>query len=370
MPTRKAISIVLPDVRAGGAERLHINLANEWAARGLAVELVLLRAHGELLPLLGPKVSVAPLGVNRIRSAIVPLAAYLRRTRPQVVLAAMWPLTSASVLAWILAGKRSRIYVSDHNQLSLSCVQELGVSLRYLKTSMRFTYRIANGVIAVSRGVKDDVCRLGMLVDSQVKVIWNPAATGVSPHRIEQSECERLWGSGFSRRILSVGVLKPQKDHETLIRAFARIPQNQATKLVILGEGPMRAKLLALVKELDLQEHVSLPGFVSDPFPWLRSADLFVLSSRWEGFGNVLVEALECGVPIVSTNCLSGPAEILENGRYGKLVPVRDPEALAAAMVQSLAETHDQALLMSRAREFTVSKISEQYLAYMFPDGV
>ncbi|MBT6045933.1 MAG: glycosyltransferase, partial [Candidatus Scalindua sp.] len=112
-----------------------------------------------------------------------------------------------------------------------------------------------------------------------------------------------------------------------------------------------------------------LPGFVTDPYPWFRSADLFVLSSRWEGFGNVIVEALECGVPVVSTNCLSGPAEILENGRYGKLVPVQDVEALADAIVNSLAGPHDREPLIRRAQDFSVRKISDQYLAYCFPEN-
>ena len=126
---------------------------------------------------------------------------------------------------------------------------------------------------------------------------------------------------------------------------------------------------MALVTELGLQKRVSLPGFTRDPYPWFRSADLFVLSSRWEGFGNVIVEALECGVPVVSTNCPSGPDEILEDGRYGKLVPVQDPVALANAMVQSLNEVHDREALMRRAQDFSVRKISDEYLSYIFPEG-
>jgi len=363
------IAIVLPDLRGGGAERLHVHLANDWVARGLAVEFILFRKQGELLPLLATEVTVTALGVDRIRGAIFPLATHLRKSRPQVICAAMWPLTSASILAWLLTGKTGRMYVSDHNQLSVSCVREMEISLRYLKTFMRLTYPFANGVIAVSQGVKNDLCRLGSLRENQVEVIYNPTATGVSPHRAEHSERERLWGSGFRYHILSVGTLKTQKDHATLIRALARLPENLAAKLVILGEGPLRADLLALVNELGLQQRVELPGFISDPYPWFRSADLFVLSSRWEGFGNVIVEALECGVPVVSSDCPSGPAEILENGRYGKLVPVQDPIALASAMAQSLGETHDREALMRRAKDFSVQKISDQYLAYMFPNG-
>ena len=126
---------------------------------------------------------------------------------------------------------------------------------------------------------------------------------------------------------------------------------------------------MSLIDQLGLHDRVVLPGFVTDPYPWFRSADLFVLSSRWEGFGNVIVEALECGVPVVSTNCLSGPAEILENGRYGKLVPVQDIEAIADAIVNSLAEPHDRELLMRRAQDFSVRKTSDQYIAYCFSEN-
>ena len=163
-----------------------------------------------------------------------------------------------------------------------------------------------------------------------------------------------------------MGTLKEQKDHRTLIRAFARLSRDFNAKLTILGEGPLRAGLESLIAELGLQSRVSMPGFVVDPYPWLRSADLFVLSSQYEGFGNVIVEALECGVPVVSTDCPSGPAEILENGRYGRLVPVDDVVALATAMSASLAELHDREKLMKRATAFSVRNISDQYLSYFF----
>jgi glycosyltransferase involved in cell wall biosynthesis len=148
------------------------------------------------------------------------------------------------------------------------------------------------------------------------------------------------------------------------LRAFARIPRSLNAKLTILGEGLLRAELEVLIHQLGLQDRVTLPGFTIDPSHWYHSADLFVLSSSWEGFGNVIVEALECGVPVVSTDCLSGPAEILANGRYGRLVPVGDATALAAAIQASLLESHDQDALRRRAQDFAVPRIADQYLAY------
>jgi glycosyltransferase involved in cell wall biosynthesis len=365
----RSISIVLPDLCIGGAERLHVYLANDWVEKGFTVELVLMQKKGELLPLLAPEVRITSLGVDCIRRVIRPLAVHLRRSRSDVIIAAMWPLTSAAVFSWILSGKCGRLYLSDHNQLSISCSEELKVHSLFLKALMRFTYPFATGIIAVSRGVKEDLCRLGRFRDNQVEVIYNPAATGVSSQSEAQIVREQLWGRSFKHHILSVGELIKQKDFETLIRAFLLIPDVLDAKLIILGDGPLKGELMSLIDQLGLHDRVVLPGFVTDPYPWFRSADLFVLSSRWEGFGNVIVEALECGVPVVSTNCLSGPAEILENGRYGKLVPVQDVEALADAIVNSLAGPHDREPLIRRAQDFSVRKISDQYLAYCFPEN-
>jgi glycosyltransferase involved in cell wall biosynthesis len=360
----KSILILLPDLHGGGAERLHLLLARHWHAQGIKVEFALLQQRGALLSLLPKDIGIINLGANRIRRGILPFARYLKKARPDIVLAAMWPLTSAAVLSWRLAGKPGRLYLSDHVQLSISCLQELNLSPWLLAVVMRLTYPSASGIIAVSEGVKQDMCRLGRFAESQVRVIYNPAAIGVSTQPEMESVKNKLWGFGFDNHILSVGTLKVQKDHATLIRAFASLPESLNAKLTILGEGGLRAELEALVQQLGLQNRVAMPGFVVDTYPWYRTADLFVLSSRWEGFGNVIVEALECGLPVVSTDCQSGPAEILENGRVGRLVPIEDPVALAACMAKALTEPVDSELLRRRARDFTVGEIADRYLEY------
>lgn len=359
------ILILLPDLRGGGAERLHVHLAKHWHAQGHKVDFVLMQRRGELLNLLPASIGIFDLGVDRIRQVALPFATHLRKAKPDIVIAAMWPLTSIAVLSWMLAGKAGRLYLSDHNHLSMSCVHELNTPAWFLGAIMRFTYPAASGVIAVSEGVKKDMCKLGGFDDALVRVIYNPTALGVSPHRESLAVSQQLWGTGFDHHLLSAGTLKAQKDHATLIRAFALLPTSLNVKLTILGEGPLRLELEALVVQLGLQDRVAMPGFAVDPYPWFRSADLFVLSSQWEGFGNVIVEALECGVPVVCTDCPSGPAEILENGRYGRLVPTQDPSALASAIAQSFAEPIDRENLMNRAKDFTVSGIAEKYLSYM-----
>lgn len=363
-----SIAIVLPHLGGGGAERLHVYLANDWVTCGFSVEFILLRKEGELLSLLAPEIKVTDLGAARIRDALLPLAAYIRKTKPDVILAAMWPLTSAVVCSWLLSGMTGRLFISDHENLSYAYLGRNRIKSGYLKHLIRLTYPKATGVIAVSCGVKADLCALGGLSDKVVRVIYNPAATGASPDRISGVEREKLWGRGYKNHILAVGRLSEEKDFKTLICAFALLPGELHAKLVILGDGPSREELKSSVTELGLDERIALPGFVRDTYPMYRSADLFVLSSLWEGFGNVIVEALECGVPVVSTRCPGGPAEILEDGRYGLLVPVGDKVALAAAMVRSLSEEHDREALMMRAQDFSVRKISDQYLSYMFSD--
>lgn len=356
--------IVLPNFRGGGAERLAINLANDWQARGFCVEFILLEKEGELISFVSSNIKLVDLNCKRIRHAIWPLATYLKRCKPDVIWVGMWPLTSAAIISWILAGRTGKIFVTDHVQLSISCLRELKIPTLCLKLIMSATYRFATGVTAVSKGVAFDIAKLAVQDVGKIRVIYNPAATGVPAERAPLRLREKLWGAGWDTHILTIGSLKAQKNHAMLIRAFAKVTKKLNAKLIILGEGYLRPSLEHQVSALGLTGKVNLPGFQPDPYPWLRSADLFVFSSDWEGFGNVLVEALECGVPIVSTNCRSGPDEILDDGRFGRLVPVGDEEAFARATIETSTQVHDRHALIARAKEFSVEKISVQYLDY------
>lgn len=361
---RCQIKIVLPNLCGGGAERLHVSLANDWADLGYDVEFILLRKEGDLISLLSPKISVIALSVNRIRNAIIPLSSYLRASRPHVVLVAMWPLTSAVVISWVLSGRRGKLFLSEHEILRSSYILQAKVRLSYLKYLIRFTYSLATGVIAVSRAVKNDLCDLGNLSERTVQVIYNPAATGKPLLKEVIHDQRQLWGTDSAFHILSVGRLASEKDQETMIRAFALVSYKVDAKLVILGEGPLRSDLEMLICNLNLKGKVLLPGFVINPYPWYQSADLFVLTSLWEGFGNVIVEAMECGLPIVCTDCPGGPKEILEYGRLGRLVPIKDVSGLAIAIHDSLNSAHDSEALIRRSKDFTIKKISNEYLTY------
>lgn len=357
------IAVILPHLHGGGAETLHVRLAVDWIKRGHTVIFLLISKEGDLLSIIPKEIRVVDLGARGLVQSLPSITANIKAIKPDTILSAMWPLTSVTILSWIIAGKIGKLFVSDHIVLSIENRENLRIPKFLLKFLLKATYLFASGIISVSNGVKQDLCNITSMSSNKVKVIFNPVSTGIIRSNYDKYTIEKLWKYGGDFNIISVGSLKYQKDHKSLIRAFSLI-NNKNARLVILGEGPLRADLESYIIKMGLEEKVFLPGFFIDPYPWYFGADLFVLSSKWEGFGNVLVEALECGLPIVSTNCPSGPAEILKEGRYGILTKVGDAYGLALAIDKSMNSTHDRKTLIERSKDFSVSKISNKYLNY------
>jgi glycosyltransferase involved in cell wall biosynthesis len=357
------IAVFLPDLCPGGAERMHLHMAEHWLRSNIQTEFVLSQQQGELLNLVPRDATVVNLGATRVRSAIRPLARYLRDSRPQALLAAMWPLTAVSPLAARIAGFRGRVVISEHAPQSMSYAERGKFQNILMCASMGALYPCADARVAVSEGVANDMARLSGMDCGEITVIHNPAAVG---RVVGRSDCKLPSICGAGPLVLSVGTLKPVKRHDLLIRAFARMEVPSA-RLCILGEGQERERLEALVRELGMCERVLLRGFEAVTAPWYAHADLFVLSSDHEGFGNVIVEALEQGTPVVSTDCPFGPREILENGKFGTLVPVGDVDALAKAMEDALSRTHDREGLKRRAQDFSVDKAADSYLDLLLP---
>jgi glycosyltransferase involved in cell wall biosynthesis len=235
---------------------------------------------------------------------------------------------------------------------------------------MRSAYTRADVVVATSAGVADDLARAIQMPRSRIVVIYNPVVT---PSMIKKSweSVDHAWITGGSCPvIIATGRLTKQKDFPTLIRAFARLREQQSARLIILGEGEDRERLQDLAAELRVEANIDFPGFVSNPYAYMRRASVFVLSSRWEGFGNVVAEALACGTPVVSTDCPSGPAEILEGGRWGRLVPVGDSASLSEAMVLALTEgRRGEEGRVRRAQAFTGEVAAKHYLAMLLGDA-
>jgi len=355
------ISVFLPDFRGGGAEKVNLLLLRSFLDKGYDVDLVLLRRQGAFLDQVPSQVRIIDLEAKRIRNGFIPLVRYLREHRPDALLASMWPLTTLAVLAAKVARFRGRVIVSEHNALTRS-VRSDGVVGVALRASMRWINGRADVVVGVSQGVIDDLHALGLPEDVG-RVIHNPVAISAEP------EVPAIW-SGHpwfkyrrAHRLIAVGSLKEQKDYPTLLAAIKKVVESGTdVSLLILGTGSLQGELEEQRRALGLKDHVHFGGFVSAPGPFYRAAGLFVLSSAWEGFGNVIVEALAAGTPVVSTDCRSGPAEILENGRYGRLVPVADHQALALAIGESLSANHDLEALRARANDFSVEKIGQAYL--------
>jgi glycosyltransferase involved in cell wall biosynthesis len=362
---KNKILIVLPNLNSGGAERLAVSLANEWNERGYKVEFALLQKSGKFIDLIDSGVIVHDLNIPRLRGSILPLCRLFKEIRPDVIWCGLWPLTAISILAWILSGKKARMYTIDHNQLSISTIQKLNVPKLVLKVITRCTYPFATGIMAVAEGVKSDMVDLTGLSENKIKVIYNPAARGIGLNKMASPEIKNnLWGESPGKCILSVGSFKEQKNLKLLIQTFSQLLLDTHATLTILGDGELRQELEDQITMLGIENRVFLPGFKDDPSLWFLSADVFVLSSNWEGLPTVLVEALDCGLPVVSTDTPSGPAEILENGLWGILVPPNNAKLLLGGIKTSLSETHDKKALMKRADDFSVKNISLKYLDY------
>lgn len=370
MNTSARLALLLPDLRYGGAERVNIHLANEFASRGFLVDMVLLEASGELLPLLDPAVRVVDLRVARMRGLFSPLVSYLRSAQPAALVANMWPLTAFAVAAVRCAARApvTRVVVVEHNNWTRQARSDNAILRAIRKLSMRVLFPFAAGRVGVSRGVALDLEEHARLARGSVRCIYNPV-TGLLRQTavINDTPSVQAWAHGTHHKLLAVGVLQSQKRFDWLIEAFARMQAPRQARLLILGDGPERAKLEALVARLNLGGRVLMPGFVDNPAPYYANADLFVLSSEYEGLSLVLVEALEQGTPVVSMDCPSGPREVLENGRYGALVPVGDVDALARMMHEALGRSHDREALKRRAADFSIDKAADAYLDLLLP---
>jgi glycosyltransferase involved in cell wall biosynthesis len=359
------VTLALPSICIGGAEIVNLTLAKQFLTRGFRVDVVTAEDVSQKFPLpSGARYIV--LGARRIRDLIFPFARYLRREQPDAVIASMWPFTSACVLAHRLTRSTARMVVCEHAALSEQYGQRGRPHRLMLKSSIALTYRLAHSRVAVSRGVADDLTELSGIARDTISVIYNPVP--VRPEvPADAAAAEAVWGGWRGPRIITVGRFKAQKNHALLIRAFKKMLPMHDARLLILGTGELVEATAAVARAEGVLDKVLMPGETMNPTPYYRSADVFALSSDYEGFGNVIVEALACGVPVVSTNCRSGPSEILENGRYGRLVPVRDADALAQAMIETVVSTHDREALKRRAANFTPELIAEQYLNLLAP---
>jgi glycosyltransferase involved in cell wall biosynthesis len=376
---RRRLALFLSGLSGGGAQRRMLTLAGSFAARGQRVDVVVPRSRGPFvaqlpaeirLVVLEPWASRLPGVATRrpwlVLGTIPALAAYLRRERPDAVLSTSNPANLACVWARALAGCGTPVVLSANIHLSAAIARRARVWRPLLRWLARRTYPCAEAVIAISKGVADDLPGVAGVARERVHAIPNPIAVDAIAAGARAALDHPWFAPGAPPVVLAVGKLAPQKDFPTLLRAFARLRAVRGARLVILGEGAERRRLARLTRRLGIAADVALPGFQANPYAWMARASVFVLSSAWEGFSNALAEALACGCPVVSTDCPSGPAEILDGGAFGPLCPVGDAPALAEALLKTLEAPLPPARLRARAATFSVDAAADRYLEVLF----
>ncbi|PSB09469.1 glycosyl transferase [Pleurocapsa sp. CCALA 161] len=364
MTQRKRITFFLDALHGGGAEKAVVNLLKGLAQRNeFDLDLVLATKEGPYLDLVPPEVRIVDLNMGRAVKATLPLMSYLKKNRPWALIGNMGHVNVVALMAIKLSRIKTKLVLVEQNTVSGN--QSKLKRAKLVELLMKWLYPHADAVAGVSAGVARDLEeRLG-LKNETVKVLNNPVVNeDLITH--SQASLDHPWFAVNTPPVfLAVGRLNPQKDFLNLLNAFAQVRKQQEARLIILGEGEERPALEATIHNLGIGKDVLLPGFVKNPYVYMKHANCFVLSSRQEGLPTVLIEAMACGCPVVSTDCPSGPEEILDRGTYGLLVPIQNSAALGEAMLATLKNPPEQKLLMQRANEYSTEKVVKAYLSLL-----
>ena len=397
------ITLLLPALTVGGVERSTLSLAAGLLARGFAVDLVVYKPDGPMRAELPAGIRVVPLracsspmarlhalaadpagigvlfrpvlAVRRVPNAyryLPALAEYLRTTRPAALITAFPFENLLGIAARRLAGSPTRLIVTERNITTRSTRAGTKRKRRFLPPLLLRQYPMADAVVAVSDGVADGLAAATGLPRPRIATIYNPVVSQDIRAKAAEPAPHPWLEPSQPPVVMGLGRLVPQKDFPTLIRAFARVRAKRSARLLIVGPGSAeaQAELRALATALGCAEDTDLPGPTLNPFAYLARASVFVLSSLHEGLPGVLIQALACGCPVVSTDCPSGPAEILEGARFGRLVPMGDAAAIAEAIMATLDAPGNRASRIARAMAFSVDRSVDSYLALLNATGL
>lgn len=339
----KRVAFLLPHLKAGGLERIGLNLVKGMIGCNVKLDLVLTSAEGEFLKDVPAEIRVIDLkspigyGIKTASKITIPLINYLKTENPDIVVSHLYIYNVFAAIAKLIATSPAYLVLVEHAVIYRSKKEAKGLQGWLLPLLIRYLYPLADVVVAVSYSLARQFEADLNLRSGLIKTIYNPALDD-SLYLKAKEPVEHPWfKDGEPPVILGVGRLVDQKDFATLIRAFKLVRRTQRARLVILGDGPEKRKLEAQVRELGLENDVALLGFTPNPYAYMARAKVFVLSSAWEGLPTVLIEAIALGTPVVSTNCKSGPEEILDGGNYGELVSVGNSEAIATAILSILS---------------------------------
>jgi glycosyltransferase involved in cell wall biosynthesis len=359
------IAIFLATSGHSGVDRVARNLVPAFAARGIAVDLLQVRDHGPYYDDLPEGVRRIDLGTSHVYPALPSVTRYLRETRPDVLFSDKDRVNRTSILAQWLARSPARLALRSGTTISVDLASRGWLDRVSQRLSMRYLYRHAYVVLTPSEGAAEDLRQFAGLPSGKVRAVPSPIVTAQLANMAQEPPGHPWLEPGQPPVILGVGELSGRKDFATLIRAFARVRAIRSCRLVLLGEGRRRKRLLELAAALGVADDVDLPGFQANPYAFMARSAAFALSSRWEGMPVVLIEALAIGTPVASTDCPSGPREILRGGRYGPLIPVGDDETLAGALEQLLDAPPPRSLLQEAAAPYSVEASATAYLQAM-----
>ncbi len=371
MINKSKISILVPNLHAGGAERVMANLANGLAAKGLSVDLVIVADKNSAVNKNNvPNLQIITLNKQRVLFSTWSLLKYLMKSKPNFILCSHNRINILVLGYKKLLSKKVHVVVRESNTFSVYYYFHKTLWDRVINFTAMKMYPICDFAVAVSDGVKKDLLENVNLPNDKVGTIYNPVIDSNIGEKASEPVEEEWLNQSEIPVIAGVGRIAPQKDFTTLIKAFAELLKVKEARLLLIGDRDNYKteyeKLVDLIKTLNIEDKVKFTGQVDNPFAYLSKVSLFALSSRYEGLPGVLIQALACGCPSVATDCPSGPKEILEDGKYGELVTVGDHEALFKAMERSLNKKHDKELLIKRGHEFSVDKSVDNYLKLFY----
>jgi len=355
------IAIFIPSLRGGGVERVMLNLARGLVDRGRQVDIVLARGEGTFRDHVFEGVNVVDLDSSSVLRSLGRLTGYLRRVRPDVMLAGMGHANLTALWARALSGVRTRIVISIHTLQGAAARRSHHSRDRVIPFLARIFYRTADSIVAVSTDVAHELAETSIAREEDIIVIPNPVVTP-ELDALSRVPIEHPWYKDADPVVLGVGRLESVKGFDVLMRAFAVLRRKRRAHLIVLGDGSLQADLVALSRELGVQDDTDFLGYAANPFAHMARADVLVVSSRLEGFGNVLVEAMACGTPVISTRCSGGPTEILQGGAIGELVPVDAPDDMANAIGHTLDAPLPPDRLREAARHYSLDTITSRYL--------
>lgn len=353
------ISIVISSMNGGGAEKVTANLVNGFVNKGYHIDLVLVKKEGVFLGLIPPEVKIVDLASRRIVAAVFPLIKYLKSNNPDAIISIDSDLNVITAVAWRLANCTAPLVWTVHVNLSRAWSLLPFYKRLILKSLTIITCGIPKAIIAVSNGVASDFQKYIGKSQEKVLTIYNPVVSSVA-----LQPKEKFQGNHNPLQLLAVGRLFPQKNYPLLLNALKIASQSRHVILTILGEGPHLPEIEKLIEELQLSKIVNMHGFSATPLKFMEQADALILSSNFEGLPTVLIEAMSMGTPVISTDCPSGPREILQDGRWGRLVPQNDEKALSQAII----DLYDNGGIDGRARaeDFLISNSTEKYSKVIF----